>query len=123
MIRPICAYGLEFKYSDGYTHDWCTIIPALELSYKTSIHASTGKTPEILEKGWNPKPLVDTLKEDLVDIHPTASSPNLLLDKVRHHANKSMNGAFEYAKQKWDKSHKTPEFKVGDLILVLTLNL
>ncbi|MBW0570821.1 hypothetical protein O181_110536 [Austropuccinia psidii MF-1] len=33
-----------------------------------------------------------------------------------------MNDACEYAKQKWDKSHKTPEFKVGDLILVSTLN-
>ncbi|MBW0516749.1 hypothetical protein O181_056464 [Austropuccinia psidii MF-1] len=33
-----------------------------------------------------------------------------------------MNYAFEYAKQKWDKSHKTPEFKVGDLILFSTLN-
>ncbi|MBW0535291.1 hypothetical protein O181_075006 [Austropuccinia psidii MF-1] len=21
----ICAYGLEFKYCDGYTHDWCTL--------------------------------------------------------------------------------------------------
>ncbi|MBW0521973.1 hypothetical protein O181_061688 [Austropuccinia psidii MF-1] len=28
--------------------------------------------------------------------------------------------SFEYAKQKWDKSHKAPEFKVGDLILVST---
>ncbi|MBW0551453.1 hypothetical protein O181_091168 [Austropuccinia psidii MF-1] len=34
-----------------------------------------------------------------------------------------MNYAFEYSKQKWDKSHKTLEFKVGDLILVSTLNL
>ncbi|MBW0507878.1 hypothetical protein O181_047593 [Austropuccinia psidii MF-1] len=33
-----------------------------------------------------------------------------------------MNDAFDYAKQKWDKSHKVPEFKVGDLVLVLTLN-
>ncbi|MBW0519506.1 hypothetical protein O181_059221 [Austropuccinia psidii MF-1] len=33
-----------------------------------------------------------------------------------------MNDAFEYAKQKWDKSHKTLQFKVGDLILVSTLN-
>ncbi|MBW0516655.1 hypothetical protein O181_056370 [Austropuccinia psidii MF-1] len=33
-----------------------------------------------------------------------------------------MNDVFEYAKQKWDKSHKPPEFKVGDLILVSTLN-
>ncbi|MBW0553412.1 hypothetical protein O181_093127 [Austropuccinia psidii MF-1] len=76
----------------------------------------------MLEKGWNPKLPVDTLKKDLVDIDPNASSLKVLLDKVRHHANQSMNGAFEYAKQKWDKSQQTPEFKVGDLILVSTLN-
>ncbi|MBW0531340.1 hypothetical protein O181_071055 [Austropuccinia psidii MF-1] len=46
----------------------------------------------------------------------------LFLDKVRHNANQIMNDAFEYAKQKWDKGHKTPEFKVGDLILVSTLS-
>ncbi|MBW0580399.1 hypothetical protein O181_120114 [Austropuccinia psidii MF-1] len=63
MIRRFCAYGLEFKDSDGFTHDWCTLIPALELAYKTSIHASTGKTPEMLEKGWNPKLPSDNLKK------------------------------------------------------------
>ncbi|MBW0567119.1 hypothetical protein O181_106834 [Austropuccinia psidii MF-1] len=41
MIRRFCAYGLELKDSDGFTHDWCTLIPALELEYKTSIHSST----------------------------------------------------------------------------------
>ncbi|MBW0560036.1 hypothetical protein O181_099751, partial [Austropuccinia psidii MF-1] len=76
----------------------------------------------MLEKEWNPKLPVDTLKKDLLDIHPTASSFKLFLDKVRHHANQSMNDSFEYAKQKWDKSHKAPEFNVGDLILVSTLN-
>ncbi|MBW0552764.1 hypothetical protein O181_092479 [Austropuccinia psidii MF-1] len=50
MIRRLCAYGLKFKDSDGFTHYWCTLIPALELAYKTSIHASTGKTPTMLEK-------------------------------------------------------------------------
>ncbi|MBW0548608.1 hypothetical protein O181_088323 [Austropuccinia psidii MF-1] len=121
MIRRFCAYGLELKNSDVFTHDWCTLIPALELAYKTSIHSSTGKTPAMLEKGWNPKLPVDTLKSHMVDIHPTASSFKLLLDKVRIHANQSINDAFEYAKQKWHKSHKTPEFKVGDLIQVSTL--
>ncbi|MBW0498857.1 hypothetical protein O181_038572 [Austropuccinia psidii MF-1] len=48
MIRIFCAYGIEFKDSDGFTHDWCTLIPALQLEYKTSIHSSAGKTPEIL---------------------------------------------------------------------------
>ncbi|MBW0583584.1 hypothetical protein O181_123299 [Austropuccinia psidii MF-1] len=122
MIRKLCAYGLKFKDSDGFTHDWCTLIPALELAYKTSIHTSTGKTPAMLEKGWNPKLPVDTFKKDLVNINPAASSFNLLLDKVRHNANQSMNYAFEYAKQNWNKSHKTPEFKGGDLIIVSTLN-
>ncbi|MBW0563795.1 hypothetical protein O181_103510 [Austropuccinia psidii MF-1] len=71
----------------------------------------------MLEKGWNPKLPVDTLKKHLVDIHPTASSVKLFLDEVRHNENQSIDDAFEYAKQKWDKIHKTPEFKVGDLIL------
>ncbi|MBW0501456.1 hypothetical protein O181_041171 [Austropuccinia psidii MF-1] len=47
MIR-FCAYVLEFKHSDGFTHDWCTLIPALEVEYETSIHSSTGKTSEML---------------------------------------------------------------------------
>ncbi|MBW0565494.1 hypothetical protein O181_105209 [Austropuccinia psidii MF-1] len=102
MIRRFCAYGLEFKDSDAFTHDWCALIPALELAYKTSIHASTGKTPSILEKGWKPKLPVDTLKKYLFNIHPTASIFKLFLDK--------------------DKVHETPGFKVGDLILVSTLN-
>ncbi|MBW0559260.1 hypothetical protein O181_098975 [Austropuccinia psidii MF-1] len=28
MIRRFCAYGLEFKDSNGFTHDWPTLIPA-----------------------------------------------------------------------------------------------
>ncbi|MBW0532443.1 hypothetical protein O181_072158 [Austropuccinia psidii MF-1] len=74
IIRIFCAYGLELKESDGCTHDWGTFIPTLELAYKKSIHSSTGKTPEMLEKDWNPRLPYDTLKKDLVDINPTASS-------------------------------------------------
>ncbi|MBW0517153.1 hypothetical protein O181_056868 [Austropuccinia psidii MF-1] len=35
MIRRFCAYFLELKDSDCFTHDWCTLIPALELEYIT----------------------------------------------------------------------------------------
>ncbi|MBW0486270.1 hypothetical protein O181_025985 [Austropuccinia psidii MF-1] len=55
MVRRVCAYGLEFKDFDGFTNNWCTLLPELELEYKTSIHSSTNQTPAILEKGWNPK--------------------------------------------------------------------
>ncbi|MBW0588861.1 hypothetical protein O181_128576 [Austropuccinia psidii MF-1] len=88
MIRRVCAYGLELKDSDSFTHDFHTLIPALELAYKKSIHSSTRKAPAMLEKGWNPRLPYDTLKKDLVYIHPTASSFTLMLDKARHPANR-----------------------------------
>ncbi|MBW0517199.1 hypothetical protein O181_056914 [Austropuccinia psidii MF-1] len=34
-----------------------------------------------------------------------------------------MNDAFDYAKQKWDRSHKEPDFKVGGLVPVSNMNL
>ncbi|MBW0542230.1 hypothetical protein O181_081945 [Austropuccinia psidii MF-1] len=33
-----------------------------------------------------------------------------------------MEDSFSYAKDKWDKSHATPDFKVGYLVLVSTTN-
>ncbi|MBW0570548.1 hypothetical protein O181_110263 [Austropuccinia psidii MF-1] len=122
MIRRLCPHGLELKDSDGFTHYCCTLIPALEMEYETSIHSSAGKVPAMLEKGWNPRLCYDTLKRDLVDIHPTASSFKLMLDKATQHANRCMQYSFKYAKEIWDKSHKPPDFKIGDLVLVSTLN-
>ncbi|MBW0461626.1 hypothetical protein O181_001341 [Austropuccinia psidii MF-1] len=122
MIRRFCAYGLEFRDSDGFTHDWCTLIPALELAYKTSIPSQTGKTPAMLEKGWNQRLPYDTLKKDLVEIHPAESSFQLILDKARHHEKRCMHDFFKYAKERWDKIHEPADFKVGDLVLVSNLN-
>ncbi|MBW0543632.1 hypothetical protein O181_083347, partial [Austropuccinia psidii MF-1] len=122
MVRRICAYGLEFKYCDGFTHDWCTLLPALELEYKTSIHASTNQTPAILEKGWNPKLPQDSLRKDLIEIHPTTASLKGMLDKARKNEVRYIEDSFAYAKDKLDKSHAAPDFKVGDLVLVSTTN-
>ncbi|MBW0486931.1 hypothetical protein O181_026646 [Austropuccinia psidii MF-1] len=66
MVRRFCSYGVELKYCDGFNHDWCTLLPALQLAYKTSIHASTNQTPAILEKGWKPKLPQDSLRKHLV---------------------------------------------------------
>ncbi|MBW0562327.1 hypothetical protein O181_102042 [Austropuccinia psidii MF-1] len=76
----------------------------------------------MLEKGCNPRLPADTLRKDLTDTHPTSSSFKIMLDKVNNHAKQRMNDSFGYARQKWDKSHKVPDFKVGDLVLVSTLN-
>ncbi|MBW0551123.1 hypothetical protein O181_090838 [Austropuccinia psidii MF-1] len=89
MIRRFCAYGLELKDSDRFTHDWCTLIPSLELAYKTSVHSYRGQTPAILQKGWNLRLPEDTLRKDLIYIHPTASSFKIMLDKVKHNPKKA----------------------------------
>ncbi|MBW0501359.1 hypothetical protein O181_041074 [Austropuccinia psidii MF-1] len=86
MIRGLCAYGLELKDSDGFNHDLCTLITALGMAYKTSVHSSTGQTPSMLEKGWNPRLAADTLRKELIFIHPTASKYKIMLDKVKHNA-------------------------------------
>ncbi|MBW0559133.1 hypothetical protein O181_098848 [Austropuccinia psidii MF-1] len=122
IVRRFCAYGLEFKYCDGFTHYWCTLLPALELAYKTSIHSSTNQTPSILEKGWNPKLPQDSLRKYLIGIHPTAARFKGMLEKATKHAVRCMEDSFAYAKDKWDKSNATPDFKVGDLVLVSTTN-
>ncbi|MBW0504177.1 hypothetical protein O181_043892 [Austropuccinia psidii MF-1] len=122
MVRRLCAYGLEFKDCDGFTNYWCTLLTALELEYKTSIHASKNQTSAILEKGWNPKLLQDSLRKDLVEIHNKASSFKRMLEKGRKHSVKCMEDSFSYAKEKRDKSHTTPEFKVGDFVLLSTTN-
>ncbi|MBW0504021.1 hypothetical protein O181_043736 [Austropuccinia psidii MF-1] len=43
----------------------------------------------MLEKGWNSRLSEDTLRKDLFDIHPKASSFKIMLDKVKHHAKQS----------------------------------
>ncbi|MBW0566647.1 hypothetical protein O181_106362 [Austropuccinia psidii MF-1] len=76
----------------------------------------------MLEKGWNPRLPADTLRKGFLDINPTAYSFKIMLDKVKRHSKQSMDDTFDYAKQKWDKSHKVPDFKVGDLVLASTFN-
>ncbi|MBW0520018.1 hypothetical protein O181_059733 [Austropuccinia psidii MF-1] len=73
----------------------------------------------MLEKGWNPRLPAETLRKDLVDIHPKAPSFKMILDKVKHHEKQSMNDAFDYAKQKWDKSPKKLKYSyVGPFVIV-----
>ncbi|MBW0505563.1 hypothetical protein O181_045278 [Austropuccinia psidii MF-1] len=67
------------------------------LEYMTYIHASTNQTPSILEKGWNPKLPQDSLRKELVGIHPTAASFKGMLEKARKNAVKFMEDSFSYA--------------------------
>ncbi|MBW0556437.1 hypothetical protein O181_096152 [Austropuccinia psidii MF-1] len=114
ILRRFCAYGMEYKDHEGYTHDWVTLLPAVQLAYSTSKHSTTGKTPALIEKGWNPLLPVDHLKKNLLTIHSTANNSHEMWKRVCDTEAKCIAEAKEYNKQRWDKSHMEPDFEKGD---------
>ncbi|MBW0555262.1 hypothetical protein O181_094977 [Austropuccinia psidii MF-1] len=72
ILQWFCAYGMEYKDHQGYIHDWVTLLPAVQLAYNTRQHSTIGKSPSLVEKGWNPLFPVDHLKKILLNIHSTA---------------------------------------------------
>ena len=70
MLRRFCSFGLEYKNSDGYFHDWESLLPALEMAYNSSKHSTTKEAPYILERGWIPKLPRNNLNYNLATIHP-----------------------------------------------------
>ncbi|MBW0548015.1 hypothetical protein O181_087730 [Austropuccinia psidii MF-1] len=53
------------------------------------------------------------LGEGCVEIDPTAASLKGMLDKARKHEMRFLEDSFAYAKDKWDRSHATPDFNMG----------
>ncbi|MBW0530875.1 hypothetical protein O181_070590 [Austropuccinia psidii MF-1] len=52
IIQIFCAYGMEYKDHEVYTHDWVTLIPDVQPAYNTIQNSTTGKSPSMVEKGW-----------------------------------------------------------------------
>ncbi|MBW0477326.1 hypothetical protein O181_017041 [Austropuccinia psidii MF-1] len=72
IIRIFCACGMEYMDHEGDTHDWVTLLPAVQQAYNTSQHSTTGKSPSLVQKGWNSLFPVNHLKKYLLTIFPTA---------------------------------------------------
>ena len=122
MLRRFCAFGLEFKNQDGYTHDWVSLLPALEIAYNSSKHSSSQEAPYILERGWIPRMPKDNVNSKLPHIHPTSLDFKNMLDITHKNAQKCVEDAAEYSKTRWDKSHKEPQFNIGDKVFLSTVN-
>ncbi|MBW0534926.1 hypothetical protein O181_074641 [Austropuccinia psidii MF-1] len=117
ILRRFCAYGMEYKDQGRYTHDWVTLLPAVQLAYNTSQHSTTEKPPAVVKKGWNPLLPVDHLKMNLLTIHPTAKDFHDMWKRACDTAAKFMAEAKECNKQWWDNTHMEPDFKEGDQVL------
>ncbi|MBW0584175.1 hypothetical protein O181_123890 [Austropuccinia psidii MF-1] len=123
ILRIFCAYGMEYKDHEGYTNDWITLLPAVQLAHNTSQHSTTGRTPGLVDKGWNHLLPVHHLKKNLLTIHTTAKDFHDMWKTACETATKCIAEAKDYKKQRWDKTHMEPYFKEGDHVLVSTPNL
>ncbi|MBW0509768.1 hypothetical protein O181_049483 [Austropuccinia psidii MF-1] len=94
ILRRFCAYGMEYKDHEGYTHDWVTLLPAVQLAYNT---------------------------KESSDHPPTAKDFHDMWKRACDTSSKLIAEAKEYNKQRWDKTHMEPDFKEGDQVLVSTL--
>ncbi|MBW0585632.1 hypothetical protein O181_125347 [Austropuccinia psidii MF-1] len=81
-----------------------------------SQHSTTGKSPSLVEKGWNPLFPVDHLKKNILTIHPTAKDLHDMWKNACETASRCLAEAKEYKKQRWDKTHMKPDFKEGDQV-------
>ncbi|MBW0505278.1 hypothetical protein O181_044993 [Austropuccinia psidii MF-1] len=116
ILKIFCAYGMEYKDHEGYTHDQVTLLPAVQLPSNTSQHFTAGKTAALVEKGWNPLLPVDHLEKTILTIHPTAKGFHEMWKRACDKAAKLFAEGKEYNKQRWDKLHIEPEFKEGDQV-------
>ncbi|MBW0475970.1 hypothetical protein O181_015685 [Austropuccinia psidii MF-1] len=108
---------MEYKDQKGYTHDWVTLLPAVQLAYNTSQHSAPGKTHALVEKGWNLLLPVDHLKKNLLTIHPTVKDFHEVWKRACDKASKWIAEAKEYNKQRWDKSHMELDFQEGEQLI------
>ncbi|MBW0516607.1 hypothetical protein O181_056322 [Austropuccinia psidii MF-1] len=85
-------FGTKLSFSTTYHSQTDGLAERMiqTLEDMTSIHSCTNQTPDILEKGWNPKLPQDSLRKDLVEIHPTAASFKGILEKATKHAVRCM---------------------------------
>ncbi|MBW0496785.1 hypothetical protein O181_036500 [Austropuccinia psidii MF-1] len=107
---------MEYKDHEGYTHGWATHLPAVQLAYNNSQHFTTGKSPSLIEKGWNPLLPVDHLEKNLLAVQPTDKDFRDIWKKVCYTAAKCIAEAKGYNKTRWDKIHMEPDFKEGDQV-------
>ncbi|MBW0503659.1 hypothetical protein O181_043374 [Austropuccinia psidii MF-1] len=104
IVRRLCAYGMEYKDHEGYTHGWVPLLPEVQLAYNTCQNSTTGKSPSLVEKEWNPVLTVYHLKKNLLTIHETAKDFHYMWKMACETAARCIAEEEEYNKQRWDKS-------------------
>ncbi|MBW0551033.1 hypothetical protein O181_090748 [Austropuccinia psidii MF-1] len=84
ILRRFCAYGMEYKDHEGYTHDWVTLLPAVQLAYNTRKNAVEVKPTEEFSRK-NPvfpvrlvKPYIQTEEDKFPSRKKNPTTPDIV---------------------------------------------
>ncbi|MBW0513811.1 hypothetical protein O181_053526, partial [Austropuccinia psidii MF-1] len=113
---------MEYKDHEGYSHDLITPLPEIQLVYSTSQNSTTGKSPSLVENGWNPLHPVNNMKKNHLKISSKAKDCHDMWKRAFDTEAECIAEAKEYNKQRYGKIHKEPNFREGDQVLVSTLS-
>ena len=124
MLRRFCAWETNFVTPQGYSHDWVTLLPALQYAYNASVHSVTGKAPYHLERGYIPRSprllLLENARPSVVPFNINAAHFSQMLSEARDQAQDAISEAFDAAKKRFDAKHVPAPFSVGDEVMIST---
>ena len=103
--------------------DWVPLLPLAEFSYNNSEHSVHGKTPADALLTFTPRGPHSIQKEDLRYPNPLASDRVEDLERARRDIQEALVQANKTYARNYNKKHKDREFRVGDMVYLLTKNI
>lgn len=107
-------------FASDKPQDWDKYLDALVFAYNTSIHASHLQTPYYLVHGREARKFIDLVTENpkqyIADENCDLTDQEILLE-ARRFAKNLIEASQVRAKQRYDLSRVTSNYKVGDLVL------
>ncbi|GEM09729.1 retrotransposon polyprotein [Rhodotorula toruloides] len=122
VLRRFVAFEPVWTDEGGFTHDWTELLPGLEFAINSSKHATLGKSPFEVERGYIPRSVYSLMKSKMpsLSLEPGSESFANMLLASQERASSCIADAVAYAQKRWDEKHVEPPFEVGDEVLVST---
>lgn len=114
MLRHYCA---------DHEQDWDKLLSAVEFAYNSSVHASTGKTPFMLNYGYEPSAPLALLRDNTGTAETGAVNFLSRLQEAMAEAKAKLQTAQERMVRYADQAKRDHQYKTGDKVWFSTSNL
>jgi len=120
-LRAFCTFG-QVQDRFGLHLDWVNMLFMIEYAYNSSVHATTKKIPFEVDIGRVPNASLSHIARALntPNLHLPTASHLRAIKSIQDHAQEAIRTAHDYAKERWDKSHRHSDVVPGDWVFLST---